>query len=242
MAGEAKSIFYQPVNAVWDGVVRMSGLEDRLGQTDVPDHVVMALFVVALCAGLFIPFSRRLRRDDPGPFQQSVELAIGALRDMIDEIVGHGASKRYLYIIGGFATFIFLSNMSGALFFLQPPTQNVNTTFALALTACGYYHVMGLRRHGLAYFKQFLGPMPALFLLFIPLEIIQHAARVISLALRLFGNIFGEHLAFSVFVGLVPFLLPLPMMALGVFGATLQTFIFVILTVVYIAGAEAEEH
>jgi F-type H+-transporting ATPase subunit a len=132
--------------------------------------------------------------------------------------------------------------MSGALFFLQPPTQNVNTTFALALTACGYYHVRGLRRHGLAYFKQFLGPMPALFLLFIPLEIIQHAARVISLALRLFGNIFGEHLAFSVFVGLVPFLLPLPMMALGVFGATLQTFIFVILTVVYIAGAEAEEH
>lgn len=242
MSGEAKSIFYEPVNAAWEGVARMTGLQDRLGQTEIPDHVIMAVFVVAVAAALFIPLSRRLRRDDPGPFQQSMELAIGGLRSMIDEIVGHGAAQRYLYIIGGFAAFIFLSNISGALFFLQPPTSNVNTTLALSLTACGYYHLRGFWKHGPAYLKQFLGPMPVLFLLFIPLEIIQHAARIVSLALRLFGNIFGEHLAFSVFVGLVPFLLPLPMMALGVFGATLQTFIFIILTVVYLAGAEAEEH
>lgn len=241
MAGESKSILYEPVNAAWEGVVRATGLETTL-PTEVPDHVVMALFVVTVSAAIFIPFSRRLDRDDPGPVQQFLEVLVEGLRNMIDEVIGEGASKRFLPLIGGFATFIFLSNLTGALFFLQPPTQNLNTTLALSLTACGYYHVMGLRKHGFGYFKQFLGPMPVLFPLFIPLEIIQHGARILSLALRLFGNIFGEHLAFAVFVGLVPFLLPLPMMALGLFGALLQTFIFIMLTVVYIAGAEAEEH
>ena len=100
---------------------------------------------------------------------------------------------------------------------------------------------MGIRKHGLAYFKQFLGPIPALFFLFIPLELISHLARAFSLGLRLFGNIFGEHLAASVFF-MIPFIVPFPMMALGIFGATLQAFIFCMLTMVYIAGAEADEH
>ena len=86
-----------------------------------------------------------------------------------------------------------------------------------------------------------MGPVPALAPLFIPLEIISHSARALSLGLRLFGNIFGEHLAASVFF-MIPFLVPFPMMALGVFGSTLQTFVFCMLTIVYIAGAEADEH
>ena len=76
----------------------------------------------------------------------------------------------------------------------------------------------------------------------LPIELISHAARVLSLGLRLYGNIFGEHVALGIFVGLVPFLVPLPLMALGLFAGTIQTFIFIILTTLYIAGAEAEEH
>ena len=102
-------------------------------------------------------------------------------------------------------------------------------------------HLSGLRKHGLAYFKQFLGPVPLLIPLFIPLEIISHVARMLSLGLRLFGNIFGEHTATNVFY-MIPILLPFPMMALGIFGGTLQAFVFCMLTIVYIAGAEASEH
>ena len=96
-----------------------------------------------------------------------------------------------------------------------------------------------------AYFKQLLGPGPPpwwLWPMMIPLEIVTHLARVVSLGVRLFGNIFGEHLAVGVFFGLVPFLVPLPLMALSLFAAFIQTFIFIMLVTIYIAGAEASEH
>ena len=78
--------------------------------------------------------------------------------------------------------------------------------------------------------------------LLLPIELISHAARALSLGLRLYGNIFGEHVAVGIFAGLIPFLVPLPLMALGLFAAFIQTFIFIMLTTLYIAGAEAEEH
>jgi F-type H+-transporting ATPase subunit a len=218
------------------------GLEARLGDVHVPDHVCMALFVMLLCAAVFIPMRRSFSLENPSKFQQLLELLVQGLRGLLEDIIGHGAGRRYLPIIGSFAVFIFLSNFSGQFFFLQPPTGNPNTTFALSLSAFAYYHFAGLRAHGLSYFKQFLGPVPALFPLFIPLEIISHLARAVSLGLRLFGNIFGEHLAAGVFFALVPFVVPFPLMALGIFGSLLQTFIFVMLTTVYIAGAEASEH
>lgn len=234
---EHHSFLYEPANELWEtsGLARASGIEA------IPEHVVMGGLVVLLCAVTFIPLSFTLRLERPTKFQQLLELMVLGLRNLMEDVIGEGAAKRYMPMLGAFTVFIFLSNILGLFFFLQPPTQNTNTTFALSITAFLYYHAVGLRRHGLAYFKQFVGPIPALFFLFIPLEIISHFARAFSLGLRLFGNIFGEHLAASVFF-MIPFIVPFPMMALGIFGATLQTFIFVMLTMVYIAGAEAEEH
>lgn len=242
--GHEHSILYAPVNAAFDGAVRLLGLEERYGALDVPDHVVMSFFVVAVMAALFIPMSRSLRLDRPGYFQQLLELIVEKLSQMLDDIIGEGAARRYLPLIGSFAVFIFLCNFAGSFFFLQPPTQNTNVTFALSITAWVIYHLMGFREHGLPYLKQFLGPVPSIWLmpLMLPLEIISHSARALSLGLRLYGNIFGEHLALGIFVGLVPFLVPLPLMALGLFAAFVQTFIFIILTTIYIAGAEASEH
>jgi len=231
------SVLYGPVNRLWEA----TGLGERTGIHEVPDHVVMTLLVLALIAAVFIPMRARLKLENPGKFQQLLELVVLGLRGIMEDVIGHGAARRFMPMIGSLAVFIFLSNILGLFFFLQPPTQNTNTTFALSITAWLYYHLVGIRKHGLGYFKQFLGPIPALFFLFIPLEIISHLARAFSLGLRLFGNIFGEHLAASVFF-LIPFVVPFPMMALGIFGATLQTFIFCMLTMVYIAGAEAEEH
>ena len=241
----AHSIFYEPVNAVWRGIAGATGLEARFGASEVPDHIAMLLVLLALMAVLVVPLRFRLSRDNPGWLQQLLELLVQGLTGILEDIIGEGAAKRYLPLIGGFAVFIFLSNLSGQFFFLQPPTQSAYVTFALSITACVYYHVIGLRHHGLGYLKQFLGPGPPpvwLWPLMFPLEIITHLARVVSLGVRLFGNIFGEHIALGVFFGLVPFLVPLPLMALGLFAALIQTFIFIMLTTVYIAGAEASEH
>ena len=241
MATEHHSIFHAPVNWVWQKGLETTGLDSRLGNVEVPDHVVMGLLVAAVVAALLIPLRSRLSLDRPGKLQQMLELFVETFAELLEDIIGHGAAKRFMPMIGALGVFIFLSNMSGLFFFLQPPTANTNTTFALAITAWCYYHFQGIRKHGLAYFKQFLGPIPAMFLLFIPLELINHFARVLSLGMRLFGNIFGEHTATSIFF-MIPFIVPFPMMALGIFGGTIQAFVFCMLTIVYIAGAEATEH
>lgn len=229
------SILYEPFNKyIWRHAFGF----------DVPDHVVMALLVLAISLLVFPAMSRRISRDNPGGFQQFLEIVVGGMKDLMDDIIGHGASAKYLYIIGGFACFIFVSNMFGLFFFLQPPTGNPNTTFALGLTAFAYYNYQGVKTQGLLhYLKHFMGPILWLAPLMILIEVIGHLARILSLAMRLFGNIFGEHTATGIFMGMLPFVLPWPMMGLGIFGAFLQTFVFIMLTMVYIGGAvTAEEH
>jgi len=228
------SILYEPVNHL---------LQPILGFA-VPDHVIMALLVLVLSLIIFPLASRRLSRDNPGRLQHFLELVVIGLKDLLEDVIGHGAAKKYLYIIGGFACFIFMSNMFGLVFFLQPPTSNPNTTFALGLVAFLYYNAQGIKEQGLLhYLKHFTGPIAILAPLFIVIEIIGHLARILSLGMRLFGNIFGEHTATGIFMGMLPFVLPWPMMGLGIFGAFLQTFVFIMMTMVYIGGAvTAEEH
>lgn len=236
------SIAYGPVNAVWEGLLSLTGLDARWGAVAVPDHVAMSIFVMLAAAAIFIPLRFFLSKDRPSKLQQILELVVEGLEDLLEDVIGHGAAKRYLGIIGALAIFIVLANLSGLFFFLQPPTQNPNTTFALSITAFLYYNFVGLRRHGFSYFKQFLGPVAAMALLFIPIEIISHLARALSLSLRLFGNIYGEHAVSAEFFGIAPIILPIPIMLLGLFASMLQAFIFIMLTMVYIAGAEATEH
>ncbi len=230
------SILYEPFNHL------LSSILGR--EVHVPDHVIMALLVLLISLIVFPLMSRKISKDNPGGFQQFLELIVGGLKDLLEDIVGHGASKKYLYIIGGFASFIFVSNIFGLFFFLQPPTGNPNTTFGLGLTAFLYYNWQGIREQGLLhYLKHFMGPVPLLAPLFIVIELIGHVARILSLGMRLFGNIFGEHTATGIFMGMLPLVLPWPMMGLGIFGAFLQTFVFIMMTMVYIGGAvAAEEH
>ena len=144
----------------------------------------------------------------------------------------------------GLAVFIFVSNIFGLFYFLQPPTANLSTTFALSITAFLFYNIVGIKDNGLfKYMAHFAGPLPLLAPLMVPIEVISHLARILSLALRLFGNIFGEHTATAIFFGMFPFIVPWPMMGLGIFGAFLQAFIFIMLTMAYIGGVVAhEEH
>ena len=228
------SVLYEPFNKyIWRHAFGF----------DVPDHVIMALLVLVLSCVIFIPMSRKISRDNPGNFQHFLELIVGGLKSLLHDIVGHN-SERFLYIIGGFAVFIFMSNIFGLFYFLQPPTSNVNTTFGLSITAFLYYNYQGIREQGLLhYLAHFGGPIWWLAPFMFIIEIIGHFARILSLGMRLFGNIFGEHTATGIFMGMMPFLIPWPMMGLGIFGAFLQTFVFLMLTMVYIGGAvAAEEH
>ena len=208
------------------------------------DNVIMALLLFAIFA-ITLPFARRtFRKRSPNWFQNFNEMIVLAVRDLIDDVVGHGAGKKYLPLLGAFTYFILFSNLMGFFFFLTPPTSSFQTTLALALTSFIYFNAQGIREHGVVgYLKHFMGPILFLAPLMFVIEVISILARIVSLSLRLAGNIGGEHIATGIFFGMVPILVPWPMMLLGLIGALLQTFIFVILSTIYIAGAVAhEEH
>ena len=229
------SILYGPVNHyLWRHAF---GVE-------MPDHIINSLVVLLICAIFFPLVSRRLSKDNPSGIQHALELVVTGIKGLLEDVVGHGAGNKYVEIVGGFAVFIFIANMFGLFFFLQPPTSNPNTTFGLAVCAFLYYNYQGIKVQGLGhYLKHFMGPVLFLAPLMILIEIIGHLARILSLGMRLFGNIFGEHTVTGVFMGMLPFVLPWPMMGLGIFGAFLQAFVFIMMTMVYIGGAVAvEEH
>src|SRR5215212_10909112 len=184
------SILYAPFNRLWHNFYPW----------DVPDHVINALLVLIISCVVFPLVSRRISRDNPSGFQQFLELVVGGLKGMLHDIIGHGAEK-HLYIIGGFATFIFMANIFGLFFFLQPPTSNVNTTFAMSITAFLYFNTVGIRKQGLiGYLKHFMGPVVWLAPIFFFIEMIGNFARILSLGMRLFGNILGEHTATGIFM------------------------------------------
>jgi F-type H+-transporting ATPase subunit a len=245
------SILYGPVNKVLirvlgeppEGYLQLMGAHEG----DVfwlPDHVIMAMCVVSLLALVLVPVKRSLSVEKPGRLQHLLELLVGGMGDMIESEIGHGQVKRFMPFLLTLALFIFTCNIFGLFFFIQPPTANTSTTFALSVMAFIVYNYVGIKDNGLIkYLKHFMGPMPALAIIMVPIEIISHLARILSLAVRLFGNIFGEHTATGIFVSMVPFVVPWPMMGLGVFGSLLQTFIFIMLTMAYIQGAIGhEEH
>jgi F-type H+-transporting ATPase subunit a len=245
----AFSILFRPVNAllvallgapppVWQ---RAMGLDGEPGVW-LPDHVVMAVLVVAVVAVLLWAARRDYSLEHPNTLQQLMELLLASLRNLCEDVIGHGLGRDFVPFITALTLFIFVSNSFELIFFLQPPTANTSTTFALSLTAFLFYNAVGIRRQGpIAYARQFIGPVWWLFPLILPIEIISHLARVLSLALRLFGNMFGEHTASAMFLIIVPLFVP-AMMGLGSLAVVIQTFIFIVLTAVYVGGAVAEEH
>lgn len=246
----AVSILYHPINKI---LIALFGESSEQWQSWMnlhnhgywlPDNAVMSILVVVIIALVVIPISRRLSVESPGKLQSVLEVLITGLRDLIEDVVGHGSGSRFLPIICSLAFFIFVGNIFGIFYFVQPPTADPSTTFALSITAFIFYNVVGIKDNGvLKYMKHFLGPVIFLAPLMFVIELISHAARILSLAIRLFGNIFGEHSASAIFFSMFPFLLPWPMMVLGIFGSLLQAFIFIMLTMAYLNGAVgAEEH
>ena len=178
----------------------------------------------------------------PKKAQNVFEVLISGLEEFMVTITGEEGRKSFPLVFTIFL-FVLLGNLMGLVPSFFPPTANINTTLALALIAVVWSHVIGVQMHGAKYIKHFLGPVPAMIPLFLPIEIIGHSARVLSLTFRLFGNMAGHELVVIILLTLGgAFLAPLPVMALGSFVALVQAFVFFLLSTMYIAGAIEEAH
>lgn len=212
-----------------------------LGKSVYIAHVVYTWIIMALFLLVVFILSRGIK-PLPAGLQNFFEMVVDGILKFMEDIIGHHSSQ-YLPLIGTLAFFILISNLIGLVPGFMSPTSNINTTAACAIIVFVATHYYGIKSHGIGYLKHFLGPVLWLAPLMIILEVIGHFARVLSLSIRLFGNIFGEDLILLVLVFLIPVLVPLPMMALAVFTSVVQTFVFVLLSIMYIrlATEEAEE-
>jgi F-type H+-transporting ATPase subunit a len=215
------------------------------GEDVIPDYAVMSTLIVVAWTVVGFLIKSRLSVESPGRTQVVIEDLVSALAGMLNEFIGP-KGLQFLPLIGGLGAFILVGNYLGLVPGFMSPTSNINVAVACAITAWIYYHVQGIRAQGLiGYLKHFAGPSDvpkAMIVLILPIEIISHLARVMSLSLRLFGNIFGEELVILILGMIIPFFIPLPMMALGLITGGLQAYIFVLLTTIYLQGAVAHGH
>ena len=239
LAHWANAFFSGPVAAL----LRTLGLQPDPAHPVIPDHVVLAVFVALLLIGGALFLRPRIRVEEPGRLQLALEAVVGALLDMLYENIGR-KGRKFLGLVGTLGLFIFVCNLLGLVPGFASPTTNLNVPVGCALVTFVYYNYQGIREHGpFNYFKHFLGPVLPLAIIMLPIEIISHLSRILSLSIRLFGNIFGEELVILVLASLIPLLVPLPMMFFAIFGGLLQAYVFIMLTMIYLSGAvAAEEH
>jgi len=211
-----------------------------------PQYVLSAIMIAVLLvavsvfsfagkkpADLVIPEARLTVRN-------LFELILSFLVTLAEDIIGHKA-KRYVPLLATCFIFILFMNLLGLIPGFVPPTDKMNITVGLAVVIFLSTHYYGVKEHGIAYFKHFLGPVWWMAPIMLPIEIVSHLARPLSLSLRLFGNITGDHLVVAIFLGLVPFVVPSIFYGLGVFVSFMQAFIFTVLSMIYISGAVAHE-
>ena len=202
--------------------------------------VFNTLFVMLILAVLSFLATRNLQVY-PGRIQNVMEVIVDGLHSLLVDTMGeHG--KKFFPLIATLGLFILTSNLIGIIPGFESPTANINTNLAMALFVFFSTHVVGVITHGFKYFKQFLGPVWWLIPLMLPIEVISHLSRPLSLTFRLFGNIAGEDIVLLVVLLLVPLIVPLPIMFLMIFTSVVQTLVFMLLAMMYISGAMEEGH
>ncbi len=202
-------------------------------------HVLFAIGVLIVIPALFSVIAKRPSLI-PTPIQNIFEIYIEFVDNMLKENMGE-KGRKYFALVAGLGLFIFFGNLLGMIPGFESYTANINTTLALALLVFVIYNIEGIKKHGASYIKQFMGPIPAAAPVFFIIEVISHISRPITLALRLFANMTGGELITIVLIMLIPLLIPLPIMVVHLIAVFLQTYVFMILTTVYIAGAISDE-
>lgn len=228
----------------------LGSLEEPLasiGVDPVPilDMLIVAAVLIALAWWLGKPF-RQTNMLEPSGRADNAHLAVMIVQGILNFLAGiirHGLGpKPLLPLLGTYGLFILFLNLAGLVPGFNPPTDQFNVTFAFAIVIFVMTHILGIRQHGAGYIKQFMGPMPLLAPLMFPIELISHLVRPMSLAIRLFGNMTGDHKVVLIFSSILAVGLPVPFMGLGILVCVLQAFVFVLLSAIYFEGAMSEHH
>jgi F-type H+-transporting ATPase subunit a len=230
-------LFGAPVTAL----LRVFHIEPHHPLAPISDSFSMEVLVFLFLIVVFLMVRSRLSVDRPGALQHMFESTEGFIQDQSNEIIGHH-SESYTPFLTALGLFILFCNLLGVIPGFESPTAVPIVPLGCAICAFFYYQAQGFKHSGVSYLKHFAGPMPALAPLMIPIEIISHLARVLSLTIRLFANMFAGDMVTLVFFSLVPLVVPIAFLGLHIGVSLLQTYIFVLLTTVYLQGAVADEH
>jgi len=222
-------------------LLRQTGIEPKYPTAPIPNSLAMELLVFSFLLILFLLVRSRLSVDDPGGLQHVFESIEGFIKNQSNEIIGHH-SEGYTPFLATLLFFILFCNLLGVIPGFESPTAVPIVPLGCALCAFAYYQYQGFKHAGIGYLKHFLGPVWWLSWLMLPIELISHLARVLSLTIRLFANMFAGDMVTLVFFSLVPIGVPIIFLGLHVGVSLLQTYIFVLLTTVYLQGAVADEH
>ncbi len=226
-----------PVTAL----LRALHIQPEYPNAPIPNSVAMEVLVVGFLILVFVLVRSRLSVSNPGGLQHVFEGAHNFIQGQSHEIIGPH-SEGFTAFLMTLALFILLSNLLGLVPGFESPTATPYVPLGCAIVAFFYYNIQGFKKSGIGYLKHFMGPMWWLAIIMVPIEIISHMARVLSLTVRLYANMFAGDMVTLVFFSLVPIGIPVLFLALHVGVSLLQTYIFVLLTMVYLAGAVAEEH
>jgi F-type H+-transporting ATPase subunit a len=210
-------------------------------QAPITETFAMEILVLGLLLIFFVLVRISLNVENPGPIQQIAEMLHGFVSGQADSIIGYG-SQRYVMFTTCVLLFVLLSNLLGMVPGLLAPTSVATVPLGVALLCFLYYHYYGVRENGFGYFKQFAGPIWWIAPMMIPIELISHFARIMSLTVRLYANMFAGEMVTLVFFSLIPIGIPIVFMGLHLGVALIQAYIFMLLTMIYVSQAVAHDH
>ncbi len=239
-------LFGSPVTAF----LRMLHIEPKYPAAPITDSFSMEVLVSFFLLILFLLLRSRLSVESPGALQHSFEAIEGFVLGQSREIIGHH-SEPYTAFFAILFIFILICNLIGLIPGFESPTGVPVVPLGCAICAFLYYHTQGFKHAGLKYLMHFFGPpmegMPLiarilLAMLMLPIELVSHFARLLSLTVRLWANIFAGDLITLVFFSMIPIGVPIIFSGLHIVVAVLQAYVFMLLSIIYVSGAVAEEH
>jgi F-type H+-transporting ATPase subunit a len=226
---------------VANAVLALFHLHPQYPQAPIDNTLAMEIVVFLVLLLFFLLVRATLSVDKPGPPQHIAEMLHGFVSDQAESIIGHGF-ERYVPFVTTIFVFVLISNLLGLLPGFISPTAKPWVPLGVATLTFFYYHYQGIRANGPGYVKQFIGPIWWISWLMLPIEIISHIARILSLTVRLYANMFAGDMVTLVFFSLVPLALPSVFLGLHLFVSVIQAFVFMLLAMIYLAQATAHEH
>lgn len=224
-----------------DALLRAVHVTPAYADAPISNAVAMEILAVVLLLAYFIMVRITLSVEKPSSFQQVAEMTHEFVSGQGESIIGHGHERFVPYLTVVFL-FILLANLLGLVPGLESPTANPVVPLGLALVTFVYYHIHGIRSNGGGYIKQFLGPVWWLAPLMFIIEVVSHLARVLSLTVRLYANMFAGDLVTLAFFSLVPIGIPLIFMGLHLMVAGIQAYVFMLLATIYLSLAVSHDH